>query len=73
MRSSSNVIIYIDVAKALAAGIRFQISSNGVILSSGGELGRIPPEFFETVIGKSTVLVLGAVGGLVGLGFASVW
>ncbi|KZT37753.1 phosphotransferase KptA/Tpt1, partial [Sistotremastrum suecicum HHB10207 ss-3] len=49
MRKSANVIIYIDVPKALAAGIQFYISANGVILSPGNEQGFIPPEFFKRV------------------------
>lgn len=49
MRKSANVFIYIDVPKAMAAGIEFCISSNGVILSPGIN-GTIPPEYFADVI-----------------------
>ncbi|KAK2958104.1 putative tRNA 2'-phosphotransferase 1 [Blattamonas nauphoetae] len=51
MRRECNVIIYIDVKKAMDAGIVFFISENGVVLSSGID-GIIPPTFFQRVTDK---------------------
>jgi 2'-phosphotransferase len=56
MRNSADIFIYIDLKKALDAGYKFQLSSNGVILTAGNEKGFIPPEFFSRVerrVGKS--------------------
>ena len=51
MRSSSELLIYVDVERAIAAGIAFYRSSNGVILSPGvGAEGFIPVEFFDKVV-----------------------
>ncbi|EIN09458.1 hypothetical protein PUNSTDRAFT_51732 [Punctularia strigosozonata HHB-11173 SS5] len=52
MRASSSVLIYVDVQKALDAGIKFYLSENGVVLSEGNEHGFIPPEFFQRVEAK---------------------
>lgn len=49
MRNTSSVLIYLDFEKALAAGLKFWRSKNGVILSNGDEAGIIPLEFFEKV------------------------
>ncbi|KAG9126135.1 hypothetical protein FRC07_004742 [Ceratobasidium sp. 392] len=49
MRNSSQVLIFIDMQAAMAVGIPFQISTNGVILTSGDSSGSIPPEFFASV------------------------
>jgi len=49
MRSSSQVLIYIDIQKALDAGLKFGVSTNGVVLSEGDERGFIPPEYFSRV------------------------
>ena len=48
MRSSSDVRIYIDVAKAMQDGIEFYLSENGVILSQGKD-GVIAPKYFTRV------------------------
>lgn len=56
MRNSADILIYIDLQKALDAGYKFQLSTNGVILTSGDEKGFLPPEFFSRVekrVGKS--------------------
>ncbi|KAG8994622.1 hypothetical protein FRB93_001537 [Tulasnella sp. JGI-2019a] len=52
MRGSSTVFIYVDVDRAIASGIRFYLSANGVILSPGDSKGFIPPSLFEKVLGK---------------------
>ncbi len=51
MRLSSEVVIEINMARAMiVGGIRFFISKNGVILSPGNQDGMIPSEFFKQVI-----------------------
>ncbi|KAK0488610.1 KptA family-domain-containing protein [Armillaria novae-zelandiae] len=49
MRKSAKVMIYIDVQKALDAGIQFFLSDNGVILTEGDERGFLPWRFFSRV------------------------
>lgn len=49
MRANSQVLIYIDVPKAMASGLKFELSANGVVLTTGDEKGFITPEFFERV------------------------
>ncbi|CAN6670802.1 tRNA 2'-phosphotransferase [Trichomonascus vanleenenianus] len=48
-RASSNLFIYIDVEKALAKGIEFFLSENGVILTAGDANGLIPIDLFAKV------------------------
>ncbi|CAE6468429.1 unnamed protein product [Rhizoctonia solani] len=49
MRNSSQILIFIDVAAAMAAGISFHLSANGVILTPGDSNGLIPPGVFSSV------------------------
>ena len=49
MRNTSSVLIYLDIKKALTAGLKFWRSKNGVILSNGDKAGIIPLGFFERV------------------------
>tara|TARA_R110002003_G_scaffold1005_3_gene21970 strand:+ start:6088 stop:6846 length:759 start_codon:yes stop_codon:yes gene_type:complete len=49
MRKNSTVLVYIDIQAALAAGIHFYISENGVILTEGNEQGFLSYEFFKRV------------------------
>jgi 2'-phosphotransferase len=49
MRESAQVLIYIDVEKALHAEFTFFLSENGVVLTGGDERGFLPPEFFLRV------------------------
>jgi len=49
MRTGSQVLIYINVAKAMEGGIKFSISANGVILTEGNQEGFLPKEYFEKV------------------------
>jgi 2'-phosphotransferase len=49
MRSSSSILIYIDIRKARSAGLKFWLSDNGVILSEGDERGFMKTEFFQQV------------------------
>jgi 2'-phosphotransferase len=53
MRKNSSILIYIDIHAALAAGIKFHISENGVILTEGNADGLLPYEFFKTVEKRS--------------------
>lgn len=49
MRNDCNVIIYIDMNKAMNDGIEFFMSSNEVILSKGNN-GVIEPKYFDKVM-----------------------
>nr|CAB3220630.1 protein argonaute-2 [Phallusia mammillata] len=50
MRNTSDVVIRLNLAKALEDGLKFFISSNRVILSEGDNKGRIHPKFFDFVM-----------------------
>lgn len=50
MKKQSNIFIYVDVAKALANNIKFYLSDNNVILTSGDSNGFLRPEFFKKVL-----------------------
>lgn len=49
MRNSSEVLIFIDVQKAIDAGIKFYLSENGVVLTEGDAKGLLGPQFFQRV------------------------
>ncbi|KAG9551191.1 phosphotransferase KptA/Tpt1, partial [Aureobasidium melanogenum] len=49
MRNSSSVLVYVDIKKAMEAGVKFWKSENGVILSEGDENGVISLKFFSKV------------------------
>ena len=49
MRQSAQVLIYIDMQKALEAGISFFLSENGVVLTEGDARGFLSPEYFLRV------------------------
>ena len=49
MRNSSSILVFLDIKKALEAGIKFWLSENGVILSEGNEEGVIGLQFFSRV------------------------
>ncbi|CAM6098051.1 unnamed protein product [Calypogeia fissa] len=50
MRSSCEVLIYLNVEKALTDGMKLYISENKVILTEGFE-GVVPPDYFKEVLG----------------------
>ncbi|KAI0788712.1 KptA family-domain-containing protein [Abortiporus biennis] len=52
MRDSAKVLIYINVQKALDAGLKFFIAKNGAVLSPGDDNGFIKPEFFDKVVSR---------------------
>jgi len=49
-RQGAEVLIYVDVVRAAAAGVEFLISENGVLLSTGDLEGSIPPACFRRVV-----------------------
>ncbi|QIW95515.1 hypothetical protein AMS68_001033 [Peltaster fructicola] len=49
MRSSSTVLMYLDVARAIEAGLPLGTSANGVILSEGNAEGLVPLQLFKRV------------------------
>eukprot|EP01117_Protostelium_nocturnum_P017031 TRINITY_DN6856_c0_g1_i2.p1 TRINITY_DN6856_c0_g1~~TRINITY_DN6856_c0_g1_i2.p1 ORF type:complete len:170 (-),score=70.26 TRINITY_DN6856_c0_g1_i2:119-628(-) len=49
MRGSCNLMIYVNLKKALEDGILFEESENGVILTSGID-GILPTKYFEKVL-----------------------
>ncbi len=54
MRSSASVHIWVDLAAAIAAGVPFFASDNGVILTPGGASGLLSAEFFDRVVDART-------------------
>ncbi|KAK1224163.1 tRNA 2'-phosphotransferase [Marasmius sp. AFHP31] len=48
MRKGSRILIYIDLDKAMANGIKFYVSTNGVLLTEG-EHGILHPKYFQRV------------------------
>lgn len=49
LRSSAQILIFIDIPKALAAGVKFFLSDNGVVLTGGDDSGYLKPDFFLRV------------------------
>lgn len=49
VRNSSQILIFINVQKALDVGIKFYLSTNGVVLTEGNSSGVLSPEFFLRV------------------------
>src|ERR1700722_1239009 len=49
VRNSSQILIHIDIQKALDSGLKFYLSDNGVVLSEGDVNGFVAPEFFKRV------------------------
>lgn len=49
MRKSSEILIFVNVQKALDAGIKFHLSENGVVLTEGDVHGFLSPEHFIRV------------------------
>jgi 2'-phosphotransferase len=55
MRSSCEVVIYINVVAALKAGYyRFYLSKNGVVLTPGDEDGYLDPRFFSKIVDRKS-------------------
>ena len=53
MRASCQLLVWVDVHAAIAAGIDFYESSNGVILTEGVN-GVVSPQFFHSVLDRKT-------------------
>ena len=49
LRKSAQILIYIDIPKALSSGLQFFLSDNGVVLTEGDDTGHLKPEFFLRV------------------------
>src|SRR3984957_10278295 len=49
MRMHSQILIYVDVDRAMSAGIKFFLSANGVVLTEGDSRGFLAPQFFRRV------------------------
>lgn len=49
MRKSSTVLVWLDVKRAMAAGLKFGRSENGVVLTEGNAEGLVPLELFQRV------------------------
>lgn len=63
MRYSAEVLIFINVAAAMEAGVKFLRSRNDVILSRGlGDTGAIPAQYFEKVVHFQSNIASGAGG-----------
>lgn len=62
MRASCEVLVWVDVSRARAAGVRFLESANGVILTEGVD-GVLPPAYFSRAVERATGLVLWQVEG----------
>lgn len=64
MRKSSTVLMFLDITKAMEAGIKFWWSDNGVILTEGNGEGIVPLDFFRRVedrTGEGVLLEAGKV------------
>jgi len=59
MRKSSQVLIFIDVQRAIDDGVNFFLSSNGVILTEGNEQGILETKYFARVETSNRVPVPG--------------
>ncbi|EFJ36560.1 hypothetical protein SELMODRAFT_404681 [Selaginella moellendorffii] len=49
MRSNCEVLIYLDLAKAMKDGMKFFMSENGVVFTEGFD-GVVPREYFEKIV-----------------------
>jgi len=58
MRASSDILIFIDVPKAVRDGFKFFISANGVVLTEGNKDGFIPPQYFKSVENRNGVSIV---------------
>lgn len=54
MRASCTVLIVVDVRKALADGVKFFTSANGVVLTAGNAAGFLEPQYFAAVLDAKT-------------------
>ncbi|KAJ7044155.1 KptA family-domain-containing protein [Mycena alexandri] len=59
MRKASPVLIFIDVQRAIDAGLKFFLSDNGVVLSEGNERGILETQFFSRVETSNGIPITG--------------
>jgi 2'-phosphotransferase len=58
MRQNCTVLIYVDLHKALDAGVEFFKSENGVVLTEGIDgTGCLPKEYFKTVVSNKGMVL----------------
>ncbi|KAK7046758.1 putative tRNA 2'-phosphotransferase [Favolaschia claudopus] len=57
MRGSSQILIFVDVQRAIDAGIQFSLSNNGVILTEGDEQGILGTQYFLRVETSKRVVI----------------
>ncbi|KAL0931810.1 tRNA 2'-phosphotransferase 1 [Colletotrichum truncatum] len=58
MRKDAELLVYVDVARALKEeGLKWWISENGVVLTEGDEEGVVPSRLFKEVRGRDEALV----------------
>ena len=58
MRKTSTILIFLDLAKAMDAGLVFGMSDNGVVLTEGNKDGLVPLEYFQRVEDRTGLGVL---------------
>jgi 2'-phosphotransferase len=58
MRKTSTILIFLDLTKAMDAGLAFGISDNGVVLTEGNKDGLVPLELFQRVEDRTGLGVL---------------
>ena len=54
MRKSCDIYIYVDLKRALQDGIKFYLSKNNVILTTGNSDGFLQPKYFAQVVKKTS-------------------
>lgn len=52
MRSDCEIIVELDLKKALEGGLKFYYSTNNVVLTEGDDTGIVPPKYFKSTIKK---------------------
>ncbi|KAK4179800.1 putative tRNA 2'-phosphotransferase 1 [Triangularia setosa] len=58
MRKDAELLVYVDVAKAIKdGGLTFWMSENGVVLTEGDQEGKVGLEYFKEVVGRKRELV----------------
>jgi 2'-phosphotransferase len=58
MRKTSTILVFLDLAKAMDAGLEFGLSDNGVVLTAGNKDGLVPLELFQRVEDRTGLGVL---------------
>ena len=54
MRTTCELVIYLDIVAALNAGFKFYLSENGVILTPGDNEGYLDKRYFSSVIDRAS-------------------